>query len=267
MGSKTSKYTAKMADSHGYIPYTDSEHEVWHDLIVRQNKIITERACKEYLHGLDVLNMSHDEIPQPHVISTALTKATGWAVEPVPALISYDRFFKLLSERRFPAASFIRSREELDYLQEPDIFHEYYGHCPMLTEPIYANFMQKYGEIGQKASAQDQYRLARLYWFTVEFGLVHTKDGIRCYGGGILSSYSETLYALESDIPQRLPFNFLDALRTPFRIDILQPLYYVIDSYQQLYDALDVDLFALINQARELGEFPPLFAPEKTDHE
>ncbi len=264
---KVSKYIAKQADHNGFIPYTDEENAIWHDLIVRQNKLVEKYACQEYLDGLQILNMSEHEIPQPKTISARLYQATGWQVEAVPALISYHRFFELLAERKFPAASFIRTREELDYLQEPDIFHEYYGHCPMLTEPVYADFMQKYGAISINADPRDHARLARLYWFTVEFGLINTAAGVKCYGGGILSSAQETVYAIESELPARKPLDFLEALRTPYRIDILQPIYFVINDYQALFESLNVDLFALINKARELGEYPPKFSLEKPQHE
>ncbi len=259
---KTSKYVAKVTDKNGNIPYSDEEHHVWHDLIVRQKKLIQNRACQEFIDGLDILKMSDDEIPQPNVLSKRLYDKTNWVVAPVPALISYDRFWQLLSERKFPAASFIRSREELDYLQEPDIFHEYFGHCPLLTDQVFADFTQRYGAIARKADKKDHARLARLYWFTVEFGLINTSAGLRSYGGGILSSAEETVYALESDIPQRRHLDFVDALRTPYRIDILQTVYFVIDSYDELYHALDVDLFELIAKARKLGEHEPTYPTE-----
>ena len=142
-----SQYVAKMPDANGIITYTAEEDSVWRDLFARQTKIVKSRACPEYLHGLTVLNMPTDHIPQPHEINHALSKATGWMVKPVEALISVDYFFTLLSKRQFPAASFVRRRNELDYLQEPDIFHEIFGHCPLLTDQTYADFMEKYGII------------------------------------------------------------------------------------------------------------------------
>lgn len=259
----TSKYVAKKPDKNGHIHYTEEENSVWHDLIMRQHDIVKSRACDEYLQGLDILNFSNDRIPQCYEMNEKLSKATGWTVEPVEALIPTDYFFQLLSSKKFPAACFIRKREELDYLQEPDIFHEFFGHCPLITHPIYADFMQKYGKIALEANEADRDLLGRLYWFTIEFGLIKTAKGLRCYGGGILSSKEETIYAIDSNIPQRKSLNNgLDALRTPYRIDILQPIYYVIDNFQDLFDLLNDDIIGRIQKARQLGEFEPLFDRE-----
>ena len=185
---KSTKYVAKTPDENGFIHYTDDENGVWHDLIMRQLDIVQGRACQEFLDGLDILQLPTDRIPQPKEVSEILYQRTGWVVEPVPALINFDRFFRLLSQRRFPAASFIRSREEMDYLQEPDIFHEIFGHCAMLTHPAFARFTEAYGHAGVAAEHKERVLLARLYWFTVEFGLLNTAGGLRSYGGGINSS-------------------------------------------------------------------------------
>lgn len=259
MSYKETTYIAKPVDANGIAEYTDEEHAVWHELMARQLKIVTGRACDEYMHGIELLNMPNDRIPQCPDISAALQKATGWSLEPVSALISFDKFFYLLANRRFPAATFIRRPEELNYLQEPDIFHEVFGHCPLLTNPAYADFAHTYGKLGLKASQADRIMLARLYWFTIEFGLIKTSAGLRVYGGGILSSINETVYALESEAPQRKPFDALDALRTPYRIDIMQPIYFVLENFNALYQLIDTDLIALIHQARELGEYPPAY--------
>ncbi|MDF5425942.1 phenylalanine 4-monooxygenase, partial [Vibrio parahaemolyticus] len=164
-----------------------------------------------------------------------LMETTGWQVEPVPALIDFDRFFNLLGNKRFPVATFLRTRDEFDYLQEPDFFHEIFGHCAMLTNPDFAAFTEHYGQLGQAATPKQRAYLARLYWFTVEFGLVKEGDKTKIYGGGILSSPGETLYALESDAAIRDPFELQTVLRTPYRIDIMQPKYYVIDDFSQLF--------------------------------
>jgi phenylalanine-4-hydroxylase len=177
----------------------------------------------------------------------------------VPSLIPFEHFFTLLANRKFPAATFIRRRAELDYLQEPDIFHEVFGHCPMLTNQACADFTHNYGELSLTASPEDQVLLAKLYWFTIEFGLIKTKAGLRAYGGGILSSMSETLYCVESDIPQRKPFDVIDVLRTPYRIDIMQPIYFVIDSFDVLYHLIDMDLIGLIREARKMGMHEPIY--------
>lgn len=253
---KKSNYIAKKVDAHGRIPYTPEEDSVWHDLYKRQIKIVEGRACDEYIQGLECLNLPQDRVPQCADISAVLQKKTGWSVAPVEALIPFDEFFNLLANRQFPAASFIRSREELDYLKEPDIFHEVFGHCPLLTNPVYADFVHKYGQLGLNANAKDRALLARLFWFTIEFGLVNTEAGLRIYGAGILSSKEETIYALESPIPERKHFTPMDALRTPYRYDVKQPIYFVLDNYHTLYDLLHTDIIALINESRELGEFP-----------
>jgi phenylalanine-4-hydroxylase len=259
---KSSKYEAKVPDENGVIPYTEDEHAVWADLYERQMKIIPGRVCDEFLQGLDALELPRDRIPQPDEVSEVLRARTGWEVAPVPALINFDRFFKLLSERRFPAASFIRTRDEMDYLQEPDIFHEIFGHTAMLTHQAFADFTEAYGKAGVKASKSERVFLARLYWFTVEFGLIDTTDGIRIYGGGIASSPGETVYAVESPEPIRRPFDPLDALRTPYRIDIYQSVYYVLNDMNDLFELAEQDLLGLIRKARALGEFEPTFPPK-----
>jgi len=262
---KNSKYEAKVPDENGIIPYTDEEHSVWHDLYTRQMDIIQNRVCDEFLQGLDTLGLPSDHIPQPKDVSKVLQERTGWQVEPVPALINFDRFFKLLSERKFPAASFIRSRQEMDYLQEPDIFHEIFGHTTMLTHQAFANFTEAYGKAGLRASKRERVFLARLYWFTVEFGLLQTADGVRIYGGGIASSPGESVFALESDEPIRRPFDPIEALRTPYRIDIYQSVYYVLDRMDDLFELAGSDLLGLIRQARALGEFEPTFPPKQKE--
>ena len=169
---KSTKYEAKVPDENGIIPYTDEEHSVWRDLYARQIEVIQGRVCQEFLDGLEILDLPTDRIPQPKEVSEILRERTGWEVAPVPALINFDKFFKLLAEKKFPAASFIRTRESMDYLQEPDIFHEIFGHTTMLTHQAFADFTHAYGLAGIKATKQERVFLARLYWFTVEFGLI-----------------------------------------------------------------------------------------------
>lgn len=259
MSYKKSAYVSKPVDKNGNVAYTEEENAVWHELITRQLAFAPGRACDEYIQGLALLNMPTDRIPQCPEISAVLLATTGWALEPVPALIPFDHFFRLLASRRFPAATFIRRREDLHYLKEPDIFHEIYGHCALLTNPDYADFTHTYGKLGLSAKPEDRAMLARLYWFTIEFGLIQNPSGLRAYGGGILSSISETTYSLESDIPVRKPFDALEVLRTPYRIDIMQTVYFVIDSLKTLYQLTEMDLFSLVKEARALGEHPPTF--------
>lgn len=259
--AKGTKYVAKVPDSNGVIPYTEEEHAVWHDLITRQQPVIEQYASPEFLEALERMHFPTDHIPQPEETSAVLRKHTGWEVAPVPALIPFDRFFQLLADKKFPAASFIRSREEFDYLQEPDIFHEVFGHTPLLTDPRFAEFTHAYGKAGLHASKEDRVMLARLYWFTVEFGLINTAAGLKTYGAGIVSSVGETPYSVDSDVPRRVPFDPIEVLRTPYRIDIFQTVYFVIDSLDDLYNTARLDLFALINEARRLGMREPTYPP------
>lgn len=258
---KTSTYVAHPVDERGYSNYSAEEDSVWHDLIKRQLPIVEGRACDEYMHGIALLDLPHDRVPQCPDISAVLRAATKWELAPVAALIPFKEFFNLLANRKFPAATFIRRRDELDYLQEPDIFHEIFGHCPMLTNQANADFTQTYGKLGLEASPEDRAMLAKLYWFTVEFGLIKTPKGLRAYGGGILSSKSETIYCLEDPKVIHKPFDPLEVLRTPYRIDIMQPIYYVIDSFDVLFNLIDMDLLGLIKEARGLGFHEPLYPP------
>lgn len=220
-------------------------------------------------------------IPQLHDIDEILQATTGWQTAAVPALISFGKFFKLLANKRFPVATFIRRFEDMDYIEEPDVFHEIVGHCPLLTHPAFAAFNETYGKLGLDASKEERWFLARLYWFTIEFGLVGSHpDNRRIYGGGILSSPSETIYALNgSDTlqqsnhhhqqqPQNQPehraFDLLDVLRTPYRIDHIQPIYYVIDDLDALFDIVDSDIMGKVKQAMALGLFEPTYAPKNS---
>lgn len=254
---ETRKYQSHQPDESGYINWSKAENNVWHDLVVRQLELLKGRACNEYLEGLATLSFTQTAVPQLPDISACLRSYTGWEVAQVPALINFDRFFALLADKQFPVATFIRSVDEFDYLQEPDIFHEIFGHCPLLTNPSFARFTHRYGELGRIASKQQRIYLARLYWFTVEFGLVQTDNGLRIYGGGILSSPGETLHAIESEEAVRLPFDLMTVLRTPYRIDEIQPIYYVLDSIEQLYSLADMDIMSYVDKAIELGPLEP----------
>lgn len=261
MGNAT-KYISHQPDSQGYVNYSEHEHALWQQLYQRQIANLPGKACEAYLQGIDALNMSVDKIPQLPDLDKVLTEATGWKTAAVPALISFGKFFELLANKQFPVATFIRTKEEFDYLQEPDVFHEVFGHCPLLTNPAFANFSHMYGQLGLAASKEDRVFLARLYWFTVEFGLMQAKDGpLNIYGGGILSSPGETLYAL-SDAPERKPFDLLDVLRTPYRIDIMQPIYYVIEHIDYLNEIAKMDIMTHVQKARALGLFAPMFQPK-----
>jgi len=257
--AKNSSYTSHSPDDRGIIQYSEEEHAIWHELITRQRPMLPGRVCDEYVRALDLMDFPTDRIPQLHEVSEVLMDHTGWSVAPVPALIDFTSFFRLLANRQFPAATFIRRREDLDYLQEPDIFHEIFGHTPLLTDYRFAAFTEAYGKAGLAADKRDHAMLARLFWFTVEFGLIQTAEGLRSYGAGIVSSPGELLYALERDTPERRPFDPLDALRTPYRIDIYQTVYFVLDSYDTLFELAQTDLIPMIAEARRLGMHAPTF--------
>jgi len=254
--AKGTKYLSRTPDDRGIIQWSGEENKIWQELITRQLSCIKDKACDEYFDGLKKLNLPSDRIPQLHEVSEVLQATTGWQCYPVPALIGFGEFFKLLSEKKFPVATFIRSREEMDYLQEPDIFHEIFGHCPLLTNPSFANYTEAYGKMGLNATKEQRVFLARLYWFTIEFGLLDTAKGLRIYGGGVLSSPSETTYALEDKTVVRRPFDILDVLRTPYRIDIMQPIYYLLTKVSDLDEIrrFEVeDIMELVAKAKMLG--------------
>lgn len=257
-----SRYVSKQPDENGLIVYSDEENHTWKTLYERQITLIQGRSCDEYIAGVKKLALDATHIPQLPDVNERLGKLTQWSVYPVTALISPQKFFTLLAKRQFPAATFIRVPAELNYVQEPDIFHELFGHCPMLTEPVFADFVQAFAQFVLSCDESDWSLLQRLFWFTVEFGLILTPKGLRIYGGGILSSIGETVYSVESELPQRQLYHPLIALRTPYRIDQMQKIYFVIRDYQELYDSVCNNLKHWMKQARELGEFPPLFTPE-----
>lgn len=268
--AKKQPYLSHQPDSHGHIHYSDDEHAMWQALLARQAKQTPNRACVEYLQGLDKLNLPPTRIPQLQDIDEVLQATTGWQTAAVPALISFGKFFKLLANKSFPVATFIRRFEDMDYIEEPDIFHEIVGHCPLLTHPAFATFNETYGKLGLTATKEERGFLARLYWFTIEFGLVGSSiESRRIYGGGILSSPSETVYALSNEPknqPQNRPeyraFDLLDVLRTPYRIDQIQPIYYVIDELDTLFDIIDSDIMGMVKKAMSLGLFEPTYPPK-----
>jgi phenylalanine-4-hydroxylase len=260
--AKSTQYQSKTSNENGVIEWSTEENEIWSELYARQIPLVRERACKQYLEGIELLGLAEDRIPQLPDIDKVLLEQTGWQTAEVPALINFGEFFRLLANKQFPVATFIRSREEFDYLQEPDIFHEVFGHCPLLTNPAFAHFTHTYGKLGLAASKEDRVYLARLYWVTVEFGLVNANDELKIYGGGILSSPGETVYALDSDKPQRHPLTPVDALRTPYRIDIMQPLYYILPNFDHLFELAEMDIMAMVREAKQLGLYTPLFPPK-----
>ena len=222
--------------------YTDEEHAVWDTLYARQMHILKDRAVDEFYKGLGVLDLGSGGIPDLSVINPKLKALTGWEVVMVPHLVPDNVFFDHLANRRFPSGRFIRKRDQLDYLEEPDIFHDIFGHVPMLTLPVFADYMQAYGEGGLRAESLGRLKeLARLYWYTVEFGLIQRPEGLRIYGAGIVSSAGESPFSLDSDSPNRIGFDLERVMRTDYRIDDFQQLYFVIDSFEQLLNSTQKD--------------------------
>ena len=215
--------------------FTADEHAMWDKLFARQSDMLPGRAAEAFLRGIDVLKLEKPGIPDYRELNARLMAATGWQVVAVPGLVPDDVFFDHLANRRFPAGNFIRTPEQLDYLQEPDVFHDVFGHVPMLADPVFANYMVAYGEGGLRSLKFDALKqLARLYWYTVEFGLIREASGLRIYGAGIVSSYAESVFALDSDSPNRIGFDLARVIRTDYRIDDFQQNYFVIDSLDQL---------------------------------
>jgi len=232
--------------------YTPEEHAVWDLLYERQIEVLPGRAANEFLEGLKALDLGRGGIPNMETISDELEALTGWRVVAVPGLVPDKAFFEHLANRRFPAGQFIRKRSELDYLQEPDVFHDVFGHVPMLTDPVFADYMQAYGKGGLRSLEWDSLKnLAALYWYTVEFGLIQTDQGMRIYGAGIVSSKAESIFALEDASPNRIGFDLERIMTTNYRIDDFQQTYFAIDSYKQLFDATVEKDFAPLYERME----------------
>ena len=231
----------------GWSTYTAREHGTWVKLYERQMRVLKDRACPEYFRGLQALDLHGEGIPDFERLNEKLMKLTGWSVVAVPGLVPEDVFFDHLANRRFCAGQFIRKPYQLDYLQEPDVFHDLFGHVPMLCDPVFADYMVAYGKGGQRAGGLGQLaHLARLYWYTVEFGLMQTPEGLRIYGAGIVSSAAESQFCLESPSPNRLGFSLERVMRTLYRIDDFQQVYFVIPSIEEL-------------QAVTLQDFGPIY--------
>jgi phenylalanine-4-hydroxylase len=239
--------------------FTAEDHWVWDTLFARQQSLLQGRAVAEFAQGLDVLSLSRPGIPHFDELNEKLNKRTGWTVVAVPGLVPDDVFFKHLSERRFPAGNFIRAANQLDYLEEPDAFHDVFGHVPLLAQPEVADFMQALGHLGLEALDKGAlHRLARLYWYTVEFGLVREGGEMRIYGAGILSSFGESHYSLESAKPHRVDFDLKRVLRTSYRTDAFQQSYFVIDRFQDVLDLVTRnDLTALYAELDRVADLSP----------
>jgi phenylalanine-4-hydroxylase len=242
----------------GWENYTAEEHDVWKTLFERQTKLLPGHACDEFVAGMRDLPIGPDQIPDFRRLSEVLMQRTGWEVVAVPGLVPDEVFFEHLANRRFPAGHFIRKPDQLDYLEEPDVFHDVFGHVPMLMNPVIADYIQAYGIGGLKAKGLGMLQhLARVYWYTVEFGLVEQRDGLRIYGAGIASSYTESIFALDDPSPNRIRFNLERVMRTHYRIDDFQESYFVIRSLGELLELATIDFTPLYQRAKEEQELNP----------
>ncbi len=220
--------------------YSSTDHDVWRQLYERQRDLLAGRACDEFLQAQDMMGMTPDQIPKFSELNRVLSAATGWTLMGVEGLLPELDFFDHLANRRFPVTWWIRRPDQIDYIEEPDLFHDLFGHVPLLMNPLFSDYMEAYGRGGVKAHAigpDALQHLARLYWYTVEFGLIQQSDGLRIYGSGIVSSKGESIHSLESAAPNRIGFDLDRIMRTRYRIDSYQKTYFVIDSFQQLIDA------------------------------
>ena len=238
--------------------YSAQDHQVWDTLFERQIKLLPGRAAQAYLNGLEALRLSERGIPNFEELSERLMKLTGWQVVAVPGLVPDDVFFDHMANRRFVAGNFIRRPDQLDYIQEPDVFHDVFGHVPMLADPRFADYLEAYGRGGLRALDLGMLKqLGRLYWYTVEFGLIREAEGLRIYGSGIVSSAAESRFALESDSPNRIGFDLRRVMRTDYRIDDFQQNYFVIDSFDDLLrQTVETDFAPLYDSIRDLPDIP-----------
>ena len=237
-----------------YTAYSAQDHNTYCRLYERQSTLLPGLACDAFIAALPALGAS-DSIPRFEEINTRLHKATGWEIVGVPGLIPEVPFFTLLANRKFPVTDWIRSPQEFDYIVEPDVFHDLFGHVPLLFNPVFADHMQAYGAGGLKAHGLGACEpLSRLYWYTIEFGLIRQPDGLRAYGAGILSSGAELRHSVTSGAANRIALDIVRAMRTRYTIDSYQQSYFVIDSFQQLFDLTAPDFTPLYEQVLALPQ-------------
>ena len=238
--------------------YTAQEHAVWKTLFERQCKLLPGRACDAFIQGMRDLPIDTHQIPNFEALSETLRKRTGWQVVAVPGLVPDKVFFEHLANRRFPAGQFLRRPDQLDYIEEPDVFHDVFGHVPMLMNPVLADYIQAYGQGGLRAERLGVlHNLARVYWFTVEFGLLRQDDGLRLYGAGIASSAAETVFAVEDDSPNRVGFELERVMRTRYRIDDFQETYFVLDTFDDLLRLARIDFAPTYEHVKGAPEYEP----------
>ncbi len=251
-------YSRAQADytcAQNFAAYTEADHDTYRRLYERQRALLPGLASEAFIQALPSLGAS-DRIPRFEEVNERLHKATGWELVGVPGLIPEVPFFTLLANRKFPVTDWIRKPEEFDYIVEPDIFHDLFGHVPLLFNPVFADYVQRYGQGGLKAQVLGACEmLSRLYWYTIEFGLIREAGGLRAYGAGILSSAGELAYSVQSPEPQRIPLALARTMRTRYKIDTYQQTYFVIDSFEQLFDMTAADFAPIYEELQGLPEF------------
>ncbi|HEX5756276.1 MAG TPA: phenylalanine 4-monooxygenase [Arenimonas sp.] len=271
-GAARGSERSRIATDKGYVPvytttvveqpwdsYSATDHEVWATLFRRQRELLPGRACREFLDAQDAMGMSADAIPKFSELNEVLQAKTGWTLIGVEGLLPELTFFEHLANRRFPVTWWIRKPEQLDYLSEPDLFHDLFGHVPLLMNPVFADYMAAYGRGGVKAHGigpEALAQLTRLYWYTVEFGLINTSEGMRIYGAGIVSSKGESIHCLDDAAPNRIGFDLERIMRTRYRIDTYQKTYFVIDSFEQLFEATRPDFRPIYQRLATLDSVP-----------
>ena len=237
--------------------YAPAEHQLWRRLYRRQVDVARRYAAPAFLDGLERLRMPEDQIPLFERTSEQLERLTKWRIVPVPGLIPDYVFFAHLAQRQFPVTVWIRKPEEMDYLVEPDVFHDFFGHVPLLSQPVFADYLQEYGRKGAEAVQLDATKqLSRLFWYMVEFGLIRSEAGIKAYGAGMLSSATETAYSVDSPIPNRIAFDLQRIMKTDYRIDTFQATYFVLDDFQDLFDAMQQPFAPLYERAKANDALP-----------
>ena len=262
--AKTDAAPPPGADADWTIPqdwsaYTPEQHALWDRIYARQIEMLPSRVTPAFMRGLETLRLSRSGIPDFEELSERLQKLTGWSVVAVPGLVPDEVFFDHMANRRFVAGNFIRTPDQMDYLQEPDVFHDVFGHVPLLADPVFADYMQAYGQGGLKAMKHNAiHQLSRLYWYTVEFGLIRDGDDLKLYGAGIVSSRSESIFALDDPSPNRIGFDMKRVMRTRYRIDDFQQTYFVIDSFEDLLkQTLETDFAPIYAELADQDEHTP----------
>ena len=250
-----SRANADYTCTQDYASYTAADHDTYRRLYERQRALLPGLASQAFIDALPSLGAS-DRIPRFEEVNERLYKATGWELVGVPGLIPEVPFFTLLANRKFPVTDWIRKPEEFEYIVEPDIFHDLFGHVPLLFNPVFADYVQRYGQGGLKAQGLGSCEmLSRLYWYTIEFGLIREAGQLRAYGAGILSSSGELAYSVQSPEPQRIPLDLERTMRTRYKIDTYQQTYFVIDSFEQLFEMTAADFAPIYERLRGLPEF------------